>query len=271
MDVHHDPPVPAQKQRGPQDAPGRAEGQHDDRGEQVADGDTLQHARDAERRRVVGGGGGVGRLKVVKIEHEPCDRGDQDGPSQQFSRALRGAVPQTDRRLVPEEERQADDGDEIGTDQPPIAEAIHDQPEQKQNHRPPDHLLSEPNFGVAAGHAFFEGKADRNPDHEEKTREDQVGRGPAIPFGMRQGCIPVTPVAWVVDQDHACDGDASQHVKRHKSGRLARGGSIAHGATCSIFHSRTSSSDIAGRVVGCPAGASSPASWSADRPGPVCT
>ena len=50
---------------------------------------------------------------------------------------------------------------------------------------------------------------------EKKGRENEIGRRPAVPFGMRDGPISFFVAAGIVHQDHARDGEAAEDVQAH--------------------------------------------------------
>ena len=54
----------------------------------------------------------------------------------------------------------------------------------------------------------------RRPDDDDEAREDCVGEGPAIPGRVHEGSGHGAPVARVVDDDHARDGQSAEHVER---------------------------------------------------------
>ncbi len=60
-------------------------------------------------------------------------------------------------------------------------------------------------------------KRDRHPDDEEEKRKDQIGWRPTMPLGMTEGPIDVTPGAWIIDKDHAGDGQSAKHIERDQS------------------------------------------------------
>ena len=49
-------------------------------------------------------------------------------------------------------------------------------------------------------------------DKNEKG-EDQVGRGPSVPFGVQEWGVDVSPVAGVVDDGHQDDGHPSENIE----------------------------------------------------------
>ena len=66
---------------------------------------------------------------------------------------------------------------------------------------------------ITSPEAGFEGEDQRNSDDEEEEREDKIGGGPAIPFGMFQRPVRMT-VSGIIDQDHGRDGNATKQVER---------------------------------------------------------
>ena len=55
---------------------------------------------------------------------------------------------------------------------------------------------------------------DRDTDDEQEEREDQIGWCPAVPLGVQQRRIDRSPVARVVDDDHAGHRQAAKDVQR---------------------------------------------------------
>ncbi len=84
----------------------------------------------------------------------------------------------------------------------------------------------------------FKGKHHRNPDHKCEGREDQVGRGQAVPFGVIHE-VPRAGAAVVVHHDHEADGDAADHIEREQPAeRRRRGGCLSQGGRgCRGSHS----------------------------------
>ena len=65
------------------------------------------------------------------------------------------------------------------------------------------------------------GKPDRRTHAEQEEREDQVGRGAAVPRRVAQRCKRrLAPATGVVYRDHTCNGQTAQDVKRKKSFEL---------------------------------------------------
>ena len=60
--------------------------------------------------------------------------------------------------------------------------------------------------------AARKGKGHRHPRAEEEHREHGVGERPPVPLGMRERWIEMAPVAGVVHEHHARDGEAAKGV-----------------------------------------------------------
>jgi hypothetical protein len=60
---------------------------------------------------------------------------------------------------------------------------------------------------IVDGHAY---------DEQEKG-EDEVGGCAAIPFGMFERRVDMTPVAGIVDEDHRCYGQSAEKVQGYQA------------------------------------------------------
>ncbi len=84
---------------------------------------------------------------------------------------------------------------------------------------------------IAPAEPGFEGEDQRDSDDEEEEREDEIGRRPAIPFGMFQWPVRMI-VSGIIDQDHGGDGDATEEIER---GEASGGGGHRRGCHLSFL------------------------------------
>ena len=82
----------------------------------------------------------------------------------------------------------------------------------QDNHQSPFDDLAALCGGIAARKRQVGGDA----HDEEEKREDQVRRRPPVPAGMLQRRIDRRPASRIVDQQHASDGQPSEHIERHQ-------------------------------------------------------
>jgi hypothetical protein len=58
---------------------------------------------------------------------------------------------------------------------------------------------------------------DRHAYDKQEEGEYEVGRCAAIPFGMLERRIDMTPVAGIVDEDHGCYRQSTEKVQRYQA------------------------------------------------------
>src|SRR5882724_63742 len=102
-----------------------------------------------------------------------------------------------------------------------IGKAGQELTQQKNDRGTIEHFEKEGPAAVTAFDALAERQRDRHPNDEQKEREDQIGRRPAIPFGMFQRPIDMRPRTGVVHQNHAGDRQAAEDVEKEQSGVLS--------------------------------------------------
>jgi hypothetical protein len=103
-------------------------------------------------------------------------------------------------------------------DVPPgeVGEAVDEEPEQKDQRTAPDDLGANGPIVVAAGAPRAEREVRRDADDEQKEREDEVGRRPAMPGGMLERRVYRFPGPRIVHEEHAGDGEPPEHVQRQQ-------------------------------------------------------
>src|SRR6476660_9234291 len=97
------------------------------------------------------------RLEIMEIQDKAGNGSQHESPPDEFSHTFLAVVAETDRRFVPEEKRQADDHQNVWANQSPIAEAVHDETEKKENDRAAHDLLEQPHFREAFGQTALVG------------------------------------------------------------------------------------------------------------------
>jgi hypothetical protein len=102
-----------------------------------------------------------------------------------------------------------------------------EQAESEEEDGPPHDLkMKRPPVAAGPRQAPGEGVGDGHADGEEKEGKDEVGRRPAVPFGVEERPVRLVPVAGVVDQDHGGDGQAAEDVERAQALRARLGLSV---------------------------------------------
>ena len=61
--------------------------------------------------------------------------------------------------------------------------------------------------------ATTERKGERHTQDEQEIREDEIGRCPPVSLCMPERPIDERPASWIVDEDHAGDGEAAKRIQ----------------------------------------------------------
>src|SRR5512138_656986 len=99
----------------------------------------------------------------------------------------------------------------------------HQEAEQEDQESSSDDLSPDRRVVITARLPCGEREVRRDSDDEQEERKDQVSRRPAVPGGVLERRVDRAPRPWIVDEQHAGDREAAEHVERHEPLARRRG------------------------------------------------